>query len=351
MAMIGGMPLVTISGDAKTRGHQHGEALRDRIQTMTDVYGEFFGMAEEHIFKAASHFKKVITDFNADYAAEIEAIAEAANQPSLWLYALNARSEFLSYTPATECTLLHFRGTPYLGQNWDWEERLEPLIALVKISQEEENKPDILTMTEPGIIGKVGLNAAGLGICFNFLPIDRPTNGVPVHILLRALLECRSIAEARATIERAGNGRSANIMVAHKNGERFDMEFAATEKFELTDRGDVLAHTNHFIEQDVFSLPATLENSLLRLGRTEQLSAAYSARDRRTMEKMLSDTENPGNSICQTYREREPLGQMGTVCSLTMDLAAGNMRIRLGNDATGPFEQVEVTHLATEQVA
>ncbi|MEQ9519454.1 MAG: C45 family peptidase [Parvibaculum sp.] len=349
MNTIGSMPLITLSGDATARGLQHGEGLRERIQQMVEVYSCFFGLSEERVFETATHFKKVISDFNNEYAIEIEAIAKAANLPPLWIYALNARSEFLSYTPATECTLLHFRGTPLLGQNWDWEERLEPLIALMRI--EQKDKPNILMMSEPGIVGKIGLNSAGLGICFNFLPINRPTNGVPVHILLRALLECSTLAEARAMIERAGNGRSANIMVAHKNGERFDMEFAATEKFELTDKGDILAHTNHFIEQNVFTIPEMLENSTLRLSRVGKLSEAYGARDRRTMEKMLSDTENPGNSICQTYRTRAPLGEMGTVCSLTMDLEAGDMGIRLGNNAKNAFEHISLNAHQTEKVA
>ena len=350
MTAIGGMPLITLTGGPETRGLQHGETLREKIHQMVDVYSGFFGLPEEQVFQTATHFKQVITRFQSDYAVEIDAIAKAANLPPLWIYALNARSEFLSYTPATECTLLHFNGTSLLGQNWDWEESLEPLITLVRI-ESNNNTPDILMMTEPGIIGKIGLNSAGLGVCFNFLPIDRPTNGVPVHILLRALLECRSISDARSTIERAGNGRSANIMVAQKNGERFDMEFAATEKFELSDSGDILAHTNHFIEQDLFAIPDVLKNSTTRLSRVQRLGDAYGGRDRRTMEKILSDTENPGDAICQTYRTRAPLGQMGTVCSLTMDLETGDMGVRLGNNAQGPFGHVSVHTSRTRKVA
>ena len=338
-----GLPLITLTGDAKSRGEQHGAALKERIHRMTEVYGTFFRRSTKEIFEVARHFKPVIADFNEDYAVEIEAIADAADIDPLWIYALNARSEFLSYVPATECTVLHFDGTPLLGQNWDWEERLEPLISLIRI--ERDDAPSVLMMTEPGIIGKIGLNSAGIGVCFNFLHINKPTRGVPIHILLRALLDTSSLTEARTVIKRAGNGRSANIMVADKTGSRFDMEFAADEQFEIADKGDVLIHTNHYLDRDMYKVPASYANSTTRFKRARALASEHASRDRRTMEVMLSDTENPGNAICQTYRQREPLGQMGTVCTLTMDLAAGNMAIRLGNDARAPLEHISISEV------
>jgi len=36
---------------------------------------------------------------------------------------------------------------------------------------------------------------------------------------------------------------------------------------------------------------------------------------------------------------------MGTVCSLIMDLAAGNMAIRLGNDARAPLEHISISEV------
>ncbi len=340
MTTIGGLPFITLSGGAAERGEQHGSALKKRIQRMTEVYGSFFGRPESDIFEVAQHFKTVINDFEPEYGTEIEAIASAAEVDPLWVYALNARSEFLSYVPATECTVMHFEGTPLLGQNWDWEERLEPLIALVRM--ERTDGPSILMMTEPGILGKIGLNDAGVGVCFNFLPINRPTNGVPIHILLRSILESSSIDEARKVINRAGHGRSANILVADETGNRFDMEFAATEQIEVDDPGDVIVHTNHYMDPEMFSMPDVLENSTLRFDRAYALASEHKTRDRATMVSMLSDTDNPGNAICQTYRQREPLGNMGTVCTLTMDLKARNMDIRLGNDASALLERVSL---------
>lgn len=90
----------------------------------------------------------------------------------------------------------------------------------------------------------------------------------------------------------------------------------------------------------MFALPHILENSTLRYDRVRTLEAEAQSLDRETMERMLSDTANPGNAICQSYRTREPLGEMGTVCTLTMDLAAGDMAIRRGNNPADGLEHI-----------
>ena len=36
------IPLIEVSGDARERGRQHGEAARDRIRASTDFYSESF---------------------------------------------------------------------------------------------------------------------------------------------------------------------------------------------------------------------------------------------------------------------------------------------------------------------
>lgn len=340
MTVIGGMPLITLTGDARERGLAHGRGLKDRIHRTIALYGQFFNQPEEQVFETARHFKQVINGFEPDYGTEIEGIADGAEVDPLWIYALNARSEFLSFHPATECTVMHFEGTPFLGQNWDWEEHLEPLIALIRIRRED--KPSVLMMTEPGIIGKIGFNSAGVGVCFNFLSIDKPTNGVPIHVLLRAIMDSDSLDAARATIERAGNGRSANVLVADRNGNRFDKEFAATDAFDLRDHGDILAHTNHYVESD-FIFPTSHDNSCTRLKRVSELATDFPERNRATMKLMLSDTRNPGDQICQPYRPRDMLGNLGTVCSLAMNLEQGTMDVRLGNNAEAPFERVAIT--------
>ncbi len=55
----------------------------------------FGGQSEEAILEKAAHFQQQIKAFDAGYCEEIEAIAEAACVPPLWIYALNARTEII----------------------------------------------------------------------------------------------------------------------------------------------------------------------------------------------------------------------------------------------------------------
>ena len=335
------VPVMELGGDAYARGFAHGHALRERIGRMIDVYGGYFARPEAAVFTVARHFQRVIADFRGEYAEEIEAVAEGAGVDPLWIFALNARSEFLSSMPLAECTALHYRGTPFLGQNWDWEKSLENLIVLARVTRPDGHR--FLMMTEPGIIGKIGLNSAGLGVCFNFLPIAKPTNGVPVHILLRAVLDSGSLAQARAVIDRAGNGRSANVLVADRDGQRFDFEFAGDECFELPDDEEVLAHTNHYLGRDMVVMRELYENSSIRLARAADLSRAGKERSTDAMQSVLSDRADPANSICQSYQRRFLLGVIGTVCSIVFDLEAGVMHFRKGNAPDAPFRRYRVS--------
>ena len=171
------IPPLVLTGSPRDIGHGHGESLRSQIASVIEVYSVLFanaGIEQAEVFSRAAHFRRLIRSFNPAYGEEIDAIAEAANQDPLWIYALNARSELMSskVAEAGECTALFFSQNAVLGQTWDWVEDLEPLIALVSIEQAQ--KPRILMMTEPGLIGKIGMNDRGLGLCFNFLSIDKP---------------------------------------------------------------------------------------------------------------------------------------------------------------------------------
>lgn len=334
------VPVLELAGDAYARGFAHGSALGERIGRMIEVYGGYFARPQTAVFTVARHFRRVIAEFSREYAEEIEAVAAGAGVDPLWIFALNARSEFLSSMPVAECTALHFGGTPFLGQNWDWEKSLEDLIVLARVTRPDGHR--FLMMTEPGIIGKIGLNSAGIGVCFNFLPVAKPTNGVPVHVLLRAVLDSASLAAARAAIERAGHGRSANVLVADRDGRRFDLEFAGDECFELSGDDEVLAHTNHYLGRDIVVLRELYENSSIRLARAARLGRAGTERSARVMQSMLSDRDDPANSICQSYRPQMLLGEIGTVCSIVFDLEAGVMHFRRGNAPSAPFRSYRI---------
>ena len=131
-------PQITISGTPFERGRQHGEQLVEKIAGTIAYYRSIFAMPDAEIMQHAKYFRAIIQAFNPDYIEEIDGIALGAQVESLWVVALNARSEILSHQAggfATECTALYFSERSILGQNWDWGRALESLTVLMKIKR------------------------------------------------------------------------------------------------------------------------------------------------------------------------------------------------------------------------
>ncbi|WP_295813395.1 C45 family peptidase [uncultured Nitratireductor sp.] len=334
-------PLIDVWGRPEERGRQIGAAFGERIGRTLSLYREYFARPDEEILSAAARFRDVIGAFDPQYVAEIDGIAEGADVDPLWICALNARSELLSALPASECTVVHYTGTPFAGQNWDWSEKLEELTVLIR--SEDERGRRFLTLTEPGILAKVGLNDAGFCVCLNFLPTPKSTEGVPSHILLRALLDAGSWTEVEETLARAGVGRSLNLLVAGANGYSINIEYEGDAARRMETGGAATTHTNHYLTCSAPVDAELLENSTARLDRIRALTASGTTVGLVQLKRVLSDRKHPEHAILAPYRDSDGfLGRKGTVCTIAMDLAERRMHIRRGNDPDAPFYDVAV---------
>ncbi|MBN1991415.1 MAG: peptidase C45 [Anaerolineae bacterium] len=326
--MTNRFPEITISGAAEERGFQHGQTLAERIGRTVEFYARIFGKPKAELFKLAAHFKQKIETFNREYALEIEAIAAGADLEPGYIYALNARSEILGLA-TSECTAIYFRSTRLLGQNWDWAKELEALAVLMRIKQ--PGKPTIGMLTEPGIIGKIGMNSNGLGVCLNILRINKPLDGVPIHLVLRAVLDAANVQEALERIKAAGPGKASNILMGDNQGHGFSIEFAGDEIFTLTPKHEVLLHTNHYLgrninpEQSVFcSSYARLRAAVAKTGGIKQQAIA-------DLKSILLDRSNPALPINRPYLPDDELEEVGTVCTIIMDLPNRSIHLKKGH--------------------
>ncbi len=337
---------IMIIGDAHARGRAHGEQLRDEIATAIDFYRSAFALEDAIVMEQASYFRRVISDFNSDYATEIEGIAEAAGQDTLWLVALNARTEILALKNAkaatsrvaNECTSLCFGDTALVGQTWDWGEPLEHLCAVAHLEREDGHR--IRMLVEPGMLGKIGMNSAGVGVCLNILTLPgQRLDGLPIHVMLRAILDSISAAGAAATIDSAAAGKSSNVVVADKSGACFEREFAGAETFLPAPHGDTVhVHTNHYCGREI-NAPGDPEfyNSRTRMKRAQARIDAASDHSVESMQGILSDRSDNPYPIFRPYLPDEELVAVGTVATMVMDLKAGDFHIRRGADAHAPF--------------
>ena len=328
------LPIIFIKGCAEERGFQHGQKLRQEIHQVIQFYQQIFQKNPEDIFREAAHFQVKIKEYNDKYAQEIEALAEGAQVNPLWIYALNSRTEILSYYPV-ECTSIYFQKTGILGQNWDWAQPLESLIVLMKIQLTNGHK--ILMLTEPGIIGKIGMNSRGLGVCLNLLMINQKLTGVPIHILLRSVLDSETITDAKNQLKKAGLGQASSILIGTGIGECLNLEFAGDELFYLEPDQQVLIHTNHFLASSINPPSGMFRRSYLRLKTLKNKLRKESDFSLEKMQKILLDRSNQESPIHQPYIHYPVLGDLGTISTVIMDLKNLTMYIKNGNNLKTNF--------------
>ena len=338
------MPVVSVSGDAADRGHQQGELMRDGITRCIEIYDATFKLADAEVAARAAHFEAVTRAWHPELAAEIDAIAQASGHPHHWVWALNSRSEIMSYTGAqeSECTSVWSPTTNILAQNWDWMASLEPITVALDATHEDGHH--VVTVTEPGIVGKVGMSSAGTAVGLNFLFSPEPLGGVPVHVLLRALLDARSSDDVEQLLSTVGNGRSAHVFLANTDGVGSSIEYTGSQVWRQDSSTDPLLHTNHFVNggEAAAALPqgAGADNSGARYDRSVEFVAEHGVETEDTVRGLLDDRGNEIFPICRPWAESPTLPgvETGTVCAIVMRLGDSEIDIRLGPDPAGSWQ-------------
>jgi isopenicillin-N N-acyltransferase-like protein len=331
-------PLIKISGEPFERGKQHGEQLGSEIARSIEFYRSIFGLSDTEILQYADYFRKIIDDLNPAYREEMDGIALGAGVDPLWIVALNARTEILSRNarPSNECTSVCFAEQSILGQNWDWGKALEPLTVLMKILQADGHI--ILMITEPGIIGKIGMNNSGLGVCLNILTLGKVLDGLPVHIILRAILDCKSFAQVDSLLAQHGGGKASNIMVAEANGNGLDIEFCAEDYYRLEPTSGYLVHTNHYLSKSINSeQDPDFASSYARFNKATQILSSHKERCVAAMCELLSDESDSTFPIYRDYVPDESVHELGTICTIVMELAEQKMYVRKGKGSGAEF--------------
>ena len=351
MAVLEKFPVIDVTGSPEEIGTQHGKLLKNRINQTIEFYSDVTKKLDEegrernrkYILNSARNFKKIIHAYNSEYSVEIEAIAEAADVDPLWIYAINSRSEIMSNMEngTTECTALYFKNPRVLGQNWDWAADFEELAFVMRLTKPDGHK--IIQVTEPGMIGKIGFNNSGLGVCLNFLRIEEELDGLPIHIILRALLDSKSIEEAKDLAKNVGKGQSGNILMGDKNGKYQDIEFGGNEVYILDSENNHFIHTNHFLmNEKLNSKPELLLSSFNRYEIASILAKNHQTPSLELMKSILLDNSDSELPICRKYIPGTRMEKVGTVCTILMDLNQEVMHITKGSPLVNPFAKISL---------
>lgn len=347
------LPVIEASGTPYEIGYTHGSRAKEQIAVNIGVYKamfmEYAGIGWEKAKKTAESFEGAIRDFNPKYLDEIRGIADGSGFEYEEILALNVRSElvFQGTNLTTDgCTSMAVTadrsrdGNNYIGQNWDWKAKIQDGVILLKIRQ--EGMPDISVMTEAGIIGKIGCNSAGIGLCFNALSVDDTPHGVPLHIILRAILEQDDFTEAMEVVTQNEIGCPANIMIAGKYGEAIDFEVGIGDFDAFYPSDGLLVHTNHYRSLRVPKYnqkdlaKCRFPDTFIRLGRAEYLAGKMTDISADDMKKIFTDHTDPGCSICHHPKTADDIG---TVFNIIMNLNEGTFYVSFGRPCGNVYKK------------
>ncbi len=356
-------PLIEISGSARERGQQHGLQAKARIERSIATYVRLFaycGIGWQRAQRLGAGYRDVIGDLDPALLAEIEGIAAGAGRHVDEILALNARTEILppSYPGEPhpdqrkiaaanakqgapdwgECTAVAVKpaqsttGTTLLAQNWDWLGAQRAALVLLRVRNADGAA--CLTLTEAGMLAKIGLNSRGFGVCLNILRStdDGRHPGVPVHVLLRALLERDGVADAVAFASKLSFGASSNVLCADAGGDTAALEFSPRGLEVVRGADAALCHTNHFLAPAAARHQASLAPSLSTVPRLARITALTGAHQGKfspaDLQRMLRDECDGYLSICRSPDPSlAPEACIETVASVVMDLGERVMHI------------------------
>lgn len=328
---------IELSGSPYDIGRSHGEQGKKEISRSLETYETLFhgytGMSWTAVCEKALLHHDAIAAFRPEYLEEMQGVADGAGVQFEDILTLNARSEIALTSTPDGCTSFAIRRgeKTWLGQNWDWKG--SQVHSLLDMRIEQKDKPTIRMITEGGIIGKIGLNSASIGVCLNALLTQTWQSKVPIHLGLRAVLDSHSFEEAIEAIE-GKMASPAHFLIASRDGKMAGTEVSPVRTAIIDPEDGMVLHTNHIcdprLQEAVADFP--ILDSMPRLKRIRELMSRLP--DDAGQEELfivLGDHHGYPDSICRHVNDNDPEhAQMETVFSIVMDLASGTLAYRIG---------------------
>jgi isopenicillin-N N-acyltransferase-like protein len=248
---------------AADRGRELGERHGPEVASTVDHYRRLFAARATRPFDVdlwAERAWSTIAELAPTAAEEIAGIAEGAGLPVREVALLNARTELLAVADPTgtvdECSTvvsLPAGRTPVAVQTWDWYDAMADDWFVWTVPLPDGSV--IRTVTEYGVLGKIGVGSRGIGVLFNMLRhsddarAEEEGLGYPVHLLSRRILEgAASVAEAVRTAGSVRVSASTALTVVDRHGAASVEVFGAGPGV-VEPEGGLLVRTNHFLSE------------------------------------------------------------------------------------------------------
>ncbi|MGN9785393.1 C45 family autoproteolytic acyltransferase/hydrolase [Nonomuraea sp. ZG12] len=338
-------PLDTAGGgrppDAAGRGREFGARWQAEVRANLDGYTRLFeagGASEARVRGLAERALDNTAAWAPALAEEIIGIAAGAGLEPWQAAAVNARTEILAALGDDgegECSTAVVVGgdlPPRAVQTWDWHDHLRDAPLLWAF----EPRPGhtVRTFTEFGVLGKIGVNSAGLGVHFNILrhSADHARIGVPVHVVARRILDEAATLEQAAELARSARTSASTVITVVTEAGVRALEICPEGVAEVG-TGGILLHTNHFLDGALAAgerLGTERPATYARLRHLEGRLAQLGDPDVTTRARAMT-CHAPVAPVCAHADPELPFDQRWeTLAVIALDVATATMRVHRG---------------------
>ena len=330
------------------RGRELGERHRAEIARTVAAYRRLFAARATRPFEVdpwAERAWATIAALAPAAADEIAGIAEGARVPVHEVAMLNARTELLAVADPTglvaECSTvvaLPPGGVPVAVQTWDWYNAMADDWFVWTVPHPEGHV--VRTLTEYGVLGKIGVSSRGVGVLFNMLRhgddalAEVHGVGFPVHLLSRQILDTAQDADdAVAQALEASTSASTSITVVDTGGRSASVELFPGGPGVVRPEDGLLVRTNHFVSEE--GAPGCLASTIgpgSDIRRTTLLEALRGRTPVSSEEVVAAmDHHAEEGSVCaHPDADLDPVLRHATLATVTVDVGACELRVTAG---------------------
>jgi uncharacterized protein YndB with AHSA1/START domain/predicted choloylglycine hydrolase len=328
--------IIDLAGDAFTRGITFGTARRREIQSFNRDWLEslrVLGLANPEIYIAEmlrdTDFLTAIRRYTPALLEEVRGIAVGANQPTELLVASQFMDEEWAYrrrilvraeTPlkCSSAAIVSRGGPTWIGQNMDLGGYTDGHQVLTRIAP-QGTEPGALIFTIGGMIGLMGVNGRGVGVCVNALPqLPHSERGLPVAFMIRRLLQEASASAAARVVSTLPHASGQNYLIADARSARsFEASAIGTIEYQSPDPSRIL-HTNHPLAADAADLVTRTESvdSVARLrALTDRLMKGDPGLD--AIKEALCSSDDRDHPVCKLRSADQRVSSAAAMISFT----------------------------------
>jgi isopenicillin-N N-acyltransferase like protein len=228
--------------------------------------------------------------------------------------------------------------SPATTQTWDWHDVFAD--SWLAWTIEHPDGRVVHTVTEFGILAKIGVNSRGVGVHINILhhASDGGPMGVPVHILASAVLDHSADAGAAVALIGAAEVSASSVLTIVGASDAGTTAIGAElapegPRYVLPSPDGLYVHTNHFLDPHLAAgdrEPRVGPDSYLRLDVLRRALQAHSPADAELRSILADHSAGAGSACCHPAPGAQLGDRWATLATVALDVYAGQLSIRRG---------------------